>query len=1122
VILGRRGPDSEVQRADLERMRAAGARVHVHAVDVADRDALAAMLAGLPAPLRGVVHAAGVLGEVALRELTAEDFARVMAPKARGGWNLHELTADAPLDFFVLFGSLSAVLGAPGQAHYAAANAWLAGLTHLRRRAGLPATCLEWGPVSEVGMAARDDVRERFARMGIRYITPATMLDAIDRALEAGVDQAAIVELEPGATGLSASPRPYLAELRTGLHATSGLRAELVALVGSARRERLAAWLREQIAAIVGSAPEVIAASASFSDLGLDSLMALELRNRIQQHLGLSLSATVALSHDSAARLAEHLEGRLDDGALTGAADDEAGSLALDALRERAHLPDDVRPGWDGAPRVPAERALVTGITGFIGAYVARALLERGVAVEAIVRAPSAADARQRAVAALHRYGGWSDAWAPRLDVRVGDMASPRLGLSDHDHAALADGVDLVIHAAAHVHWVLPYRALEPTNVGGMQAVLRLCCAGRPKALAFVSTLGTVGVYAAMGTRPPGTDPDARMPRTPHTNGYFQSKWVAEQLAHAARERGLPVTVIRPGLVVGHSRTGVDSTTSGQFFCSLVKGCVQLGVAPRWAGSLRIVPVDFVASAVVELALCPAARDADVNLTNHRALPFAELADALRSEGWLVLEEPYSQWHADVLALPTQAPDNALAPFAPFLRPLSDEDTAIDVFSARDPLDDARTRELLQACGLACPPADVALVRTCVRWYVETGVLPPPKHDLRDWLLLRERGSTPAVPARFEPEALLRAAMESEGADTDAALGPEPDALRDALAHYAESVEHDARPHGLGRIYLYERIFRMSLVARLRLVPWLQPGARPRRAPLVVCGLPRSGTTLLHRLLALADDAAGIPLWQLLEPIPPQHGPDLRREHAERNLEWLGRLVPVSLDAQHLVRPELPDECGHLLRVSFMGAMPWQVPAHGWLRWSLRADPGPAYRVWAAFLAVLEPEGRRLVLKDPFHAGNLAALLAACPEARVVQTHRDPVEVVPSFHKLATTMHRVLVPELDLPRTVATHMEWLDVLVDRNAQARAALPPDRLVDVDYRALVADPLGQVARIHDALGLPLGAAHEQRIARWIAEHPQREHGPNPCAAADYGQTDAEIRERFSGYRRRFGLE
>lgn len=382
------------------------------------------------------------------------------------------------------------------------------------------------------------------------------------------------------------------------------------------------------------------------------------------------------------------------------------------------------------------------------------------------------------------------------------------------------------------------------------------------------------------------------------------------------------------------------------------------------------------------------------------------------------------------------------------------------------------------------------------------------KDDLRDWLLLEQRGVV-GVPTVFDPERMMAAAAEAEGTDD---YGPEAGALREALGVYAESVERDAQPHGLGRIYLWERIFRMSLVARLRLAPHLRPGARPVRAPLVVCGLPRSGTTLLHRLLALADDAAGLPLWQLLEPIPPRRGPDERRAHAERNIAWLGGLVPVSLDAQHYVRPDLADECAHLLRTAFVGSMPWQAPAYGWLDWTLGADVGPAYRVWAALLARLEPDGARLVLKDPFHAGWLDALLAACPDAMVVQTHRDPVEVVPSFHKLCTTMHAVLTPRPDVPRTVAANTRWLAWTADRMRPTG--------VQVAYRDLVRDPVAEVARIHAAYGLPLTEGHVARMRVFLAENAQRRHGGNEYSLAQFGQREEEIVERFSAYRERFG--
>jgi hypothetical protein len=374
---------------------------------------------------------------------------------------------------------------------------------------------------------------------------------------------------------------------------------------------------------------------------------------------------------------------------------------------------------------------------------------------------------------------------------------------------------------------------------------------------------------------------------------------------------------------------------------------------------------------------------------------------------------------------------------------------------------------------------------------------------------------------RFEPEALWSAAIRSEGHDD---FGPAAASLRRGLEVYCESLERDAQPHGLGRFYLHRRVCGIGLRASLRIAASVRAGLGPARPPLVVCGLPRSGTTLLHRLLEQADGAAGIPFWQLADPMPPPRGPDRRRRKAELSLSRLRRMVPLSLDAQHVVRPDLSDECGHLLRCSFVGSMPWQIPAFGWLEWSLQQDLGPAYRQWAAFLHHLEPPGRRLVLKDPFHAGCLAALLAACPGATLVQTHRDPLEVVPSFHKLCTTMHAVLVPRLDLPRTIEAHTRWLEHVVERNAEGRRVLAAtgrgDRVIDVRYAELLADPIAVVERIHGHLGIPTTAAELDRMRAWLASNHQRKHGPNPYDARAFGQRPEELAERFAAYREAWG--
>jgi hypothetical protein len=373
----------------------------------------------------------------------------------------------------------------------------------------------------------------------------------------------------------------------------------------------------------------------------------------------------------------------------------------------------------------------------------------------------------------------------------------------------------------------------------------------------------------------------------------------------------------------------------------------------------------------------------------------------------------------------------------------------------------------------------------------------------------------------FDPDVLWSAAVASEGRDD---FGPARASLRRGLEVYCESVERDARPHGLGRFYLHRRMCGIALRSGLRIAPSVRAGLGPARPPLVVCGLPRSGTTLLHRLLEQANGAAGIPFWQLADPMPPSRGLDRRRQQAETSLARLQRIVPLDLDAQHLVRPQLSDECGHLLRCSFLGSMPWQIPAFRWLEWALAQDSRPAYRQWAAFLHHLEPAGKRLVLKDPFHAANLEELLEVCPAATLVQTHRDPLEVVPSFHKLCTTMHAVLVPALQIPRTVEAHMRWLTHMVERNVQGRRALAAtgrsDRLVDVEYTELVADPIATVERIHERAKIPLTGAELDRMRVWLANNRQRKHGPNRYAAAAFGQRPEEIAERFTSYREAHG--
>lgn len=339
--------------------------------------------------------------------------------------------------------------------------------------------------------------------------------------------------------------------------------------------------------------------------------------------------------------------------------------------------------------------------------------------------------------------------------------------------------------------------------------------------------------------------------------------------------------------------------------------------------------------------------------------------------------------------------------------------------------------------------------------------------------------------------------------------------FRAGLERLLESAERDASLHFLGRRHLFDLVVR-SLVTRLRLVARApEADAIALRPPLIVCGLPRSGTTFLHRLLALADDARPLPLWELMEPLPGA-GPDRRIAAAEARISRLRQLAPANLDAQHLMRADLPDECGHLFKPAFLSSLYWMVPATGWLDWYWKQDFGPAYRDYRRLLALLADPARRLVLKDPFHAMNLPALFAAIPDAMVVRTHRAPSEVVPSFHKLALTSQSVLAEKLDVPAIVEADTAWLEHVARRSVEDRV---PDRVMDVDYRALLADPVGTVRRIHERFGLPIPDAFDERLRAFVADNGQRKHGDNPYAAEAFGQTADAIDARFGAYREAF---
>ncbi|WBB61307.1 type I polyketide synthase [Streptomyces sp. WMMC500] len=345
LVAGRRGTGAEGVEAWAAELTRLGARVQVVACDVADRAALARLLADIPAefPLRAVVHAAGVVDDAVVTSLTDEQVDRVLAPKADAALALDELTAGTDLSAFVLFSSVAGVLGTPGQGNYAAANAFLDALAARRRERGLPAVSLAWGPWAETGgmtagLSAAD--RARLGRWGLRGLGTEEALALFDAALarsganEAGGAALVPVRIDSAALRVRAAAEGGIAPLLRSLVPAPARRAVpapdaaappgpedvALALAGASADERrrvLLDLVRTHAAVALGHGGSDAGAAAvegafrdaerPFRDAGFDSLAAIELRNRLVAATGVRLTATAVFEHPSPAELTDHL-----------------------------------------------------------------------------------------------------------------------------------------------------------------------------------------------------------------------------------------------------------------------------------------------------------------------------------------------------------------------------------------------------------------------------------------------------------------------------------------------------------------------------------------------------------------------------------------------------------------------------------------------------------------------------------------------------------------------------------------------------------------------------------------------------------------------------------------------
>ncbi len=380
----------------------------------------------------------------------------------------------------------------------------------------------------------------------------------------------------------------------------------------------------------------------------------------------------------------------------------------------------------------------------------------------------------------------------------------------------------------------------------------------------------------------------------------------------------------------------------------------------------------------------------------------------------------------------------------------------------------------------------------------------------------------------LDPDRLIEAARQRTGLED---LGG--DTYRDGLDRLVEGLHGDAHLNAQGEAMTPE-LLTSYLVNRLEVTDWHarhpDMGTAPVTPPIVLIGMGRTGSTILHDLFG-QDPANRIPrTWEVDRPCPPPetatYDDDPRIDAVQAQVEAMDQLHP-EFKTMHPTGARLGQECiritgGEFASLIFLSQ--FRLPPYfDWL--TNEADLRPAYRYHRRFLQLLQwhHPGDRWVLKSGGHLWALPALVEEYPDAWMLQTHRDPLEVIPSLSSLFATVHSVATDDVSIAQVAGDWADGILDALDRSVTARETglVGGDRVIDVQYEAFVADPIGTIRAVYDRWDLELTPDVEARMRAFLAANAQNRHGPHRYSFADTGLDAGEIRERAHRYQEYFDV-
>jgi amino acid adenylation domain-containing protein/thioester reductase-like protein len=366
------------------------------------------------------------------------------------------------------------------------------------------------------------------------------------------------------------------------------------------------------------------------------------------------------------------------------------------------------------------KQILLTGATGFLGAFLLDELLrETSANIYCLVRASNFEEGLRKIKANLESSLLWNHDLASRIIPVIGDLSQPLLGLTEVEFQTLGSKLDLIYHSGAFVNLVYSYTSLRPSNVLGTQEILRLASLGKVTPVHYISTIDVLSSLTNFGSKVVGENGHVDFVQE-LDNGYTQTKWVAEQLIIAARSRGIPTCIYRPGMIAGHSQTGASQIDD--LMCRIIKGIIQLQAAPDLEQFVNMAPIDYVSKAIIYLSRQPKSLGQAFHLINPEPLPWKKLIEEIISLGYKIQLLSYEEWQDKLINLDSDT-DNALMPMRSlFTGKSQNQITYLETFlSMARAFSCQKTLEELKETSILCSYIDRNLLKTYFAYFVQNG-----------------------------------------------------------------------------------------------------------------------------------------------------------------------------------------------------------------------------------------------------------------------------------------------------------------------------------------------------------------------------------------------------------------